>query len=192
MLPTLDQFEALVKNCPPSIQPSCKLDLSCQLSPVFLYFFKSDNFLSPSWKTLWTAMPMAAMELENRVSFPTKTIHWISCNSSFPTLATHLMMDMSGLVFHPADRLSRIRPVAVERSFISSFGRLDSLSSTRHLGHSTRTNLCMPPQMACFGESCLTFGTCIMFRHFVELRDQQSVLFVNADVHLGQPDLVKA
>ena len=50
----------------------------------------------------------------------------------------------------------------------------------------------MPPQMACFGESCLTFGTCIIFRHFVELRYQQSVLLVNADVHLGHPDLVKA
>ena len=114
-------------------------------SPTLLCFFESDNFLSPSKKTLWTAM-----ELEHRVCFPTKTIHWISCNSSFPTLATHLMMNMHtpplGLVFHPADRLSRIRPVAVERFFISSFGRLDSLSSTRHLGHSTRTNLCMPPQ----------------------------------------------
>ena len=155
MLPTLDQFETLVKNCPPSIQRSCKMHLSCQPSPALLYFFKSDNFLSPSRKTLWTATPMAAMELERRVSFLTKTIHWISYNSSFPTLVTHLMMDMhtlpSGLVFHPADHLSRIRPVAVERSFISSFGQLDSLSSTRHLGHSTRTNLCMPPQMACFG-----------------------------------------
>ena len=135
------------------------------------------------------------MELEHRVFFPTKTIHWIFCNSSFPNLATHLMLDMHtpplGLVFHLADRLYRIRPVAVERFFISSFGRLDSLSSTRHHGHSTRTNLCMPPQMVCFGESCLTFGTCIMFRHFVELRDQQSVLFVIADVHLGHPILSK-
>ena len=196
MLPTLDQFEILVKNRPPSIQRSCKLHLLCQPSPALLCFFESDNFLSPSWKTLWTALPMAVMEPEHRVCFPTKTIHWISCNSSFPTLATHLMMDMHtpplGLVFHPADRLSRIRPVAVERSFISSFGRLHLLSSTRHLCHSTRTNLCMPPQMACFGESCSTFGTCIMFLHFVELRDQQSVLFVNADVHLGQTDLVKA
>ena len=58
------------------------------------FFFESDHFLAPSWKTLWTAMPMAAMELKHRVCFPTKTIHWISCNSSFPTLATHLMMDM--------------------------------------------------------------------------------------------------
>ena len=102
---------------------------------------------------------MAAMELEHRFCLPTSTIHWISCNSSFPTLATHLMMDMHtpplGLVFHPADDLSRIRPVAVERSFISSFGQLDSLSSTRHLAHSTRTNLCLSPQMACFGDVLL-------------------------------------
>ena len=33
-----------------------------------------------------------------------------------------------GLVFRPADRLSRIRPVAVERFFVISFRRLDSLS----------------------------------------------------------------
>ena len=94
MLLTLDQFETLVKNRPPSIQRSCKLHLSCQPSPALLCFFESDHFLAPSWKTVWTAMPMAAMELKHRVCFPTKTIHWISCNSSFPTLATHLMMDM--------------------------------------------------------------------------------------------------
>ena len=196
MLPTLDQFETLVKNRSPSIQRSCKLHLSCQPSPALLCFFESDHFLAPSWKTLWPAMPMAAMELKHLVCFPTKTIPWISCNSSFPSLATHLMMDMHtpplGLVFHPADRLSRIRPVAVERFFVSSFERLDSLSSTHHHRHSSRTSLCMPLQMACFGESCLTFCTCIMFRHFVGLRDQQSVLFVNAYVYLGNPDLVKA
>ena len=94
MLLTLDQFETLVKNRPPSIQRSCKLHLSCQPSPALVCLFESDHFLAPSWKTLWTAMPMAAMELKHRVCFPTKTIHWISCNSSFPTLATHLMMDM--------------------------------------------------------------------------------------------------
>ena len=80
MLPTLDQFETLVKNRPPSIQRSCKLHLSCQPSPALLCFFESDHFLAPSWKTLWTAMPMAAMELKHRVCFPTKTIHWISCS----------------------------------------------------------------------------------------------------------------
>ena len=195
-LPTLDQFETLVKNRSPSIQRSCKLHLSCQPSPSLLCFFESDHFLAPSWKILWTAVPMAAMELKRLVCFPTKTIHWISCNSSFLSLATHLMMDMHtpplGLVFHPTDRFSRILPVAVERFFISTFGRLDSLSSTHHLRHSSRTNLCRPQQMACFGESCLKFGTCIMFRHFVELRDQQIVLFVNADVHLRHPDLGKA
>ena len=169
-----------------------------RVSPLLpcVVFFERDHFLAPSWKILWTAVPMAAMELKRLVCFPTKTIHWISCNSSFPSLATHLMMDMHtpplGLVFHPTDRFSRILPVAVERFFISTFGRLDSLSSTHHLRHSSRTNLCRPQQMACFGESCLTFGTCIMFRHFVELRDQQILLFVNADVHLRHPDLGKA
>ena len=94
MLLTLDQLETLLKNRPPSIQRSCKLPLSCKPPPALLCFFESDHFLVQSWKTLWTAMPMATMELKHRVCFPTKTIHWISCNSSFPTLATHLMMDM--------------------------------------------------------------------------------------------------
>ena len=52
MLPTLDQFETLIKNRSPSIQRSCKLHLSCQPSPALLCFFESDHFLAPSLKTL--------------------------------------------------------------------------------------------------------------------------------------------
>ena len=45
MLPTLDQFETLVKNRPPSIQRSCKLHLSCQPSPALLSFSKATTSL---------------------------------------------------------------------------------------------------------------------------------------------------
>ena len=48
MLPTLDQFETLVKNRPPSIQRSCKLHLLCQPSPALLCFSKATTSLRRS------------------------------------------------------------------------------------------------------------------------------------------------
>ena len=56
---------------------------------------------------------------------------------------------------------------------------------------SLEQNLCMLPQVPCFGKSCLTLGTRIVLRQFVEIFDQESVIFVNADVHLRHPNLSK-
>ena len=154
-----------------------------------------EHFFSRSWKTPWTAMPKAGMELKQSVCFRTKTIHWMSRTSSFATVTTHLIVDMHtpplGVVFHPTDCLSRIRSLALKLFFIRSFGRLDSLSSAHHFGLSSRTNLCMPPQIACLRKSCMTFGTRIIFHHFIEIRDQESVLFVDSNVHLGHPNFSK-
>ena len=195
MLPTLDQLETLVEDRLPSFQRSRKLHLSCQPSLALLCFFESDHFFSPSWKTPWTATSKAGTELKQSVCFRTKTIHWMSCTSSFPTVTTHLIVDMQtpplGVVFHPTDCPSRIRFLAIKRFIIHIFGRLDSLSSAHHFGLSSRTNLCMSPQIACLGKSCLTFGKRIISRHFIEIRDQESVLFVDSNVHLGHPNFSK-
>lgn len=69
---------------------------------------------------------------------------------------------------------------------------MDLLSLAHHLGFPSRTNLCVPLQPACFGESCSTLGTRIMFCYSVKICDQESMIFVDADVHLGHPDFVKA
>lgn len=195
MLPTLDELETLVEDRLPSFQRSRKLHLSCQPSLALLCFFESDHFFSPSWKTPWTAMSKAGMKLKQSVCFRTKTIHWMSCTSSFRTVTTHLIVDMQttplGVVFHPTDCPSRIRFLAIKRFIIRIFGRLDSLSSAHHFGLSSSTNLCMPPQIACLSKSCLTFGKRIISRHFIEIRDQESVLFVDSNVHLGHPNFSK-
>ena len=195
MLPTHDQLETLVEDRLRSFQRSCKLHLSSQPPLAFLRFFESDHFFWPSWKTPWTAMPKAGMQVKQSVCFRTKTIHWMSCTSSCPTVTTHLIMDKHtpslGVVFHSTNCLSRIRSLAIKRFFIRSFGRLDSLSSAHHFGLSSRTNLCMPPQIACLRKSCLTFGTSIICRHFIEIRDQESVLFVDSNIHLAHPNFSK-
>lgn len=49
----------------------------------------------------------------------------------------------------------------------------------------------MPLQVACFGESCLTIGTHIVVQHFVEIRYQECIVFLDADVHPGHLDLVE-
>ena len=73
------------------------------------------------------------------------------------------------------------------------FGELDLLSSAHHpVGCPSGTNHCVPPQVACFGEYCLTLGTRIVVRDFVEIRYQESVIFVDVDVHLGHPDFFEA
>ena len=69
----------------------------------------------------------------------------------------HILIDMNtpppGLELHPAYRHSRMRPLSIKRFFICHFGNLDLLSSAQHLDCPSRTSLCIPPQVACFGES---------------------------------------
>ena len=68
-----------------------------------------------------------------------------------------ILMDMNtpppGLELHPAYRHSRMCPLSIKRFFIRHFGNLDLLSSAHHLDCPSRTSLCIPPQVACFGES---------------------------------------
>lgn len=113
--------------------------------------------------------------------FQAKTTHWIACKypfpeHPFPTVTTYLVMNMHtpppSLVLHPAYRLSTISRLPIKRFFICSFGDLDLLFSAHHLGCPSRTNLCVPPQVPCFGESCLTLATRIVVRQFVEICDQ--------------------
>lgn len=82
---------------------------------------------------------------------------------------------------HPIKRFSK-----------SCFGRPDFLSSANNFGCLSRTNRCTPPQTANLCESCLVLGTRIAVRHFLEICDQESVILVDTDVHLGYPDLFKA
>ena len=69
----------------------------------------------------------------------------------------HILIDMKthppGLELHPAYRHSRMCPLSIKRFFIRHFGNLDLLSSAHHLDCPSRTSLCIPPQVACFGES---------------------------------------
>ena len=117
-----------------------------------LWCFKSDQFLSFRWITLWTTMPMAPVKLEHRVYFQAKPSTKYPATPLFPTVATHLVMDMhtppSGLVLHPAHRLSGISPLPIKRFFKSCFGRPYFLSSAHHFGCPSRTNHCTPPQTA--------------------------------------------
>lgn len=84
------------------------------------------------------------------------------------------------------------RPSFRKTIFICCFRNMNLLSSAQHLGCPSRTNLCVPPQPACNGESCWTLSTRIVFRHSVEVCNQGSVIFVDANVHLGHPDFVEA
>ena len=147
MLPTIDQLEPFVSDRLPSFQCSCMLHLLRQPSLSFLCLLESAPVLLPSWKTLWAAMPVAAVKLEHLVCFQAEIIHRISWNHTFTTVATHFVMDMltppSGLVLHAAYRLSSMGLLFIKRFSIRRFGDLGLLSSS--------ANLCVSPQVACFG-----------------------------------------
>lgn len=109
------------------------------------------------------------------------------------TVATHFVMDINtlplDLVLHSAYRHSRIRLLPLNRFFMRGLQRIDSVSSAHQLCHSSRINVCMLPQIICFGKTCLTFGTRVVVRHFVKICYQESVLFLYADVHSGHPNV---
>ena len=193
----------LLKSCSqPSISSKPSSRIACLLSnvrancislvspllPCFVFSKATTSFRRPGKHLGQQCHGQAGMELKQSVCFRTKTIHWMSWTSSFPTVTTHLIVDMQtpplGVVFHPTDCPSRIRFLAIKRFIIRIFGRLDSLSSAHHFGLSS-------PQIACLGKSCLTFGKRIISRHFIEIRDQESVLFVDSNVHLGHPNFSK-
>ena len=92
-----------------------------------------------------------------------KTIHWIARNHPFPIVTTHLVINMhtppSGLVLHPAYRLTTISSLPKKCFFLCRFGRLDSLSSAHHPAYPPDTNLCVPPQTAGLCKFCLTLHT---------------------------------
>ena len=132
MLPTLDQFETLVKNRPPSIQRSCKLHLSCQPSPALVCLFRKRPLPCAVLENTLDSHANGSHGTETPRLFPNKDHPLDILQFFFPHLG-HTFDDgyahpSIGLVFRPADRLSRIRPVAVERFFVISFRRLDSLS----------------------------------------------------------------
>ena len=105
VLPTLNQFKSRFKNG--FVLSTARAYCITLVNFRFLaWFFESDQFLLWCWITLWTAILMTPVELEHRVCFQAKTIHSISSNHPFPTMATHLLMNMhtlpSGLLLHPA------------------------------------------------------------------------------------------
>ena len=108
-----------------------------------------------------------------------------------PPVTTHLVMNMhtppSDLMLHPCLAPFQDKPSSHKTLFHKHF------CTPRHttLVASLEQNLCMLPQVPCFGKSCLTLGTRIVLRHFVEIFDQESVIFVNADVDLRHPNLSK-
>ena len=108
-------------------------------------------------------MPMAAVELKHHVCCTQKPSTGYPATNSFPTMATHFVMDM---------HTPPTSPLNIKRFFKHRFRNMDLLSSAHHLGFPSRTNLCVPPQPACFGESCLTLGTRIMFCYSVKICDQ--------------------
>ena len=87
----------------------------------------------------------------SRIAFPLSSV------LAYCILRVIILMDMNtpppGLELHPAYRHSRMRPLSIKRFFIRHFGNLDLLSSAQHLDCPSRTSLCIPPQVACFGES---------------------------------------
>ena len=154
MLPTHDQLETLVEDRLPSFQRSCKLHLSSQPPLAFLCFFESDHFFWPSWKTPWTAMPKAGMQLKQSVCFRKKTIHWMSYTSSFPTVTTHLIMDIHtpslGVMFHSTNCLSRIRSLAINAfSYAVSGGWIRSPLHTTSVYPLVQTSACRRRLHAC-------------------------------------------
>ena len=87
----------------------------------------------------------------SRIAFPLSSV------LAYCILRVIILMDMNtpppGLELHPAYRHSRMRPLSIKRFFIRHFGNLDLLSSAHHLDCPSRTSLCIPPQVACFGDS---------------------------------------
>ena len=114
-------------------------------------------------------MPMAAVELKHHVCCTQKPSTGYPATNSFPTMATHFVMDM---------HTPPTSPLNIKRFFKHRFRNMDLLSSAHHLGFPSRTNLCVPPQPACFGESCLTLGTRIMFCYSVKICDQERPMFI--------------
>lgn len=156
---------------------------------AFLYFFESNHsfLLFRGRRTPWTPMLMTAMKLKHLVCFLTKPIHCMPSNFSFPAVATCLMMNRhTKLSSLPTRRPPFQNTLHVHESF--SF-----FSSLAHpLCGSSHVNLWMSLRMAPFCESCLTFFTCIIFWNSIEICDQESVLFIDSNVHLGHPNFVKA
>lgn len=106
---------------------------------------------------LWKAMRMAAVELEHYFCFQAKTIHWISCNHPFHTMATHIMMDMHTPVGPRAPSSLPPFPHAPpshKTLFIDSLGHIDLFYSKNHHGYSSRT-------LSCFDDALLDGSQCI-------------------------------
>ena len=86
----------------------------------------------------------------------------------------------------------RNKPPSHKTLFQKLFGETRFLSSANNFGCLSRTNRRTPLQTANLCESCLVLGTRLAVRHFLEICDQESVILVDTDVHLGYPDLFKA
>ena len=109
MLPTLDQLKTFLKNFSSYSQCSLVGHLPCKPSFCFFNFFRYYLFL-PLCRprvTIKTFLPIATVKLKHRVGLKTKTIHGVPSNHPFPSMPTHLLMNVNipllGLVFQPED-----------------------------------------------------------------------------------------